>query len=368
MAKTKSANGDGTLRERKPGQWEFRVVVGYDRRGKATRKSFYGKTATAAKKAYKDWLKDSGKPQIEHVTTVGEWAEKWLETYVKGHVADGTYINYRSYTHNHVVPALGHLRFDMIKPVMIEEFFNLRAQMSRSARNHILAALRGIFRTAIDNGYAVSDPTARIRLEKKTITEPTVWTASEIKALLEHLPLVEHGDLVQLLLYTGLRRGELVALQWNDVDMEQRTIVVRRSLSRQEDGGYALKSTKSGKERVIGIADPLAQLLLQMKSNGLYVVKNPRSPMMPLSVNTFERYYKATIKNVNKLLTAKGIAPVPELSIHKCRHTYATYLIKGGAAIRQVQKLLGHSTVAVTEIYAHVDTDDLVSAVTKIAY
>ncbi len=368
MAKAKSANGDGTLRERKPGQWEFRAVVGYDRRQKAIRKSFYGKTATAAKKAYKDWLKDSGKPQVEQITTVGAWAEQWLETYVKGRVADGTYINYRSYTQNHIIPALGHLRFEAVKPVMVEEFFNLRDQMSRSARNHILAALRGIFRTAIDNGYAVTDPTARIRLEKKVVVEPTVWTASEIKVLLEHLPLVKHGELVELLLYTGLRRGELVALQWDDIDREGRALVVRRSYSRSSDGGYALKTTKSGRERVIGIGDPLARILDQLANNGLYVVSNPQSPMLPLSVNTFERYYKTALKDVNQLLTAKGIAPVPMLSIHKCRHTYATYLIKGGAAIRQVQKLLGHSTVAVTEIYAHVDTEDLVSAVTKIAY
>lgn len=367
MAKAKKANGDGTLRQRKPGQWEFRVVIGYGLDGKAIRKSFYGANGTAAKKAYKEWLKNSGKPQIEKVTTVGEWALKWLDLYVKGHVSDGHYMNQKGYVNNHIIPALGHLRFDQVKPAHIVEFFNLRSQMSRSARNTILVALRGIFDTAIDNGCAVSNPTAKYKLEKDNPKEPKVWSESEIHRLFPVLPEVEDGEIVELVLLTGLRRGELAAWQKSDINRDAKIITIQRSLSRSKDGGYKLKTTKSGKERILGINDQLASVLDRITHNGLYVIKGT-SPMLPVSVNTLTKRYTAALKRANAYLIENGQEPVPELSIHKCRHTYATYLVKGGAHLSHVQKLLGHSTVRVTEIYAHVDTDDLLGAVKKLAY
>ena len=76
----KSANGTGTMRQRAPGQWEYRVVVGCGIDGKAIRKSFYAKTKTAAREKYKEYLKNADKPRIEKISTIGEWAKSWLST------------------------------------------------------------------------------------------------------------------------------------------------------------------------------------------------------------------------------------------------------------------------------------------------
>lgn len=81
---SRKSNGDGSLRKKREGLWEYRVVVGYDNNQNPIRKSFYGKTKTEPKSKYRDWLKQAGQPQIEKVTTLGEWAAQWLEIYKKG--------------------------------------------------------------------------------------------------------------------------------------------------------------------------------------------------------------------------------------------------------------------------------------------
>lgn len=81
-----------------------------------------------------------------------------------------------------------------------------------------------------------------------------------------------------------------------------------------------------------------------------------------------ERHYKTAFAAINAKLVQQNRPEVAYLSPHKCRHTYATYLLKGGANLREVQQLLGHSTVGVTEIYTHIDTDDIKSSVAKLPY
>ena len=214
----RKANGDGSLREKKNGLWEFRVVVGYDIDQKPIRKSFYGKTKTEPKKKYNEWLKQSGQPQIEKVVTLGEWATQWLEIYKKGKVEDGTYRNYAHYVNKHIVPALGYLKFEDIRPAHVEKFMRGKSSLSASAQQHIKIALGAIFDTAIDNGFCVSNPCRKITIKKDKGKTPNVFGASDIASLLELAPSVEHGQVIELLLYTGMRIGEAAALQWRDID------------------------------------------------------------------------------------------------------------------------------------------------------
>ena len=364
----RKANGDGSLREKKNGLWEFRVVVGYDIDQKPIRKSFYGKTKTEPKKKYNEWLKQSGQPQIEKVVTLGEWATQWLEIYKKGKVEDGTYRNYAHYVNKHIVPALGYLKFEDIRSAHVEKFMRGKSSLSASAQQHIKIALGAIFDTAIDNGFCVSNPCRKITIKKDKGKTPNVFGASDIASLLELAPSVEHGQVIELLLYTGMRIGEAAALQWRDIDRKEGIITIRHAVARKEGGGYYLKPTKSGKERYIGINDKLAALLDRLPVQGLYVLPRSDSEFEFESIHMIERHYKTAFAAINAKLVQQNRPEVAYLSPHKCRHTYATYLLKGGANLREVQQLLGHSTVGVTEIYTHIDTDDIKSSVAKLPY
>lgn len=360
----RSANGDGTLRERKDGRWEYRVVVGYDEIQKPIRKSFYGKNQTEAKKKYREWLQKPEKVRIEKAATVGEWAAVWLDVYKKDKVEYGTYRNYKMYVDKHIIPSIGKLKLEDVKPAHIEKLMKKASSLSRSAQQHIKIALNGIFETAMDNHLCSTNPARKVTLKKMPKKEPEVFTASEISKILSTAPAVKDGYIVELLLYTGMRIGEAAALQWVDIDRENGIIYIRRSVARKDGGGYEVKSTKSGMERQIGITDKLSRLLGTIPRNSLYVLGTDAGTIP----NTFElsKRYMAAISAINAILGPEE--SVRELTAHKCRHTYATYLLKGGANLRQVQQLLGHSSVVVTEIYTHIDTDDVKNSVTKLPY
>ena len=148
-----------------------------------------------------------------------------------------------------------------------------------------------------------------------------------------------------------------MGLRWNDIDQKNRTITIRRVVTRVAKGEFApVETTKSDRIRVITYGDQLAAHLRAAPRTSIYVVPAVRGGYM--TPGSFRRQYD----NFFKGLTVRRLSP------HKLRHTYATYLIKGGAELRAVQTLLGHSSVKVTEIYTHVDTEDRRKATAQLAY
>ncbi|MDR1737143.1 MAG: site-specific integrase [Oscillospiraceae bacterium] len=364
MPEKKKANGDGTLRQRPGGRWEYRAVVGTDLDGKPIRKSFYASTKTEAKQAHKEYLK--AKPHsapIEKVKTVGEWAVHWLEIYKRGKVSFGTYKNYKLYVDKHIVPALGRLKLDEVRPAHIQKFYKDKSELSASARHHLHIAVAAIFETAMDNGFCTSNPAKKADwggLKKK---EVDVFSETEIKNILEFAKTHPDGHLVTLLLYTGLRMGELLALQWSDIDKENGIIKVERSVARKEGGGYIIKTTKTDKARCVAISPNLQSVLDSVPRRGLFVLTTENGNHY--LERSFARYYEKFFTDLNAAL---GDNTVRYMSPHKCRHTFATYMLKGGADLRAVQTLLGHSAISTTEIYTHVDTSDLKRNVKMLKY
>lgn len=122
-------------------------------------------------------------------------------------------------------------------------------------------------------------------------------------------------------------------------------------------GEYApVERTKNGKVRHIPYGDELAAHLKQAQKTSIYVVPAVRGGYM--TPDSFRRQYETFFADL----------PVRKLSPHKLRHTYATYLIRGGAELRAVQSILGHHSVGVTEIYTHVNVEDQRRAAGKLAY
>jgi len=355
--KTRQKNGTGTFKHRKDGTVEYRVYMGIGSDGKPWRPSFYGKTEKDALQVYKDWVKNSGNVPIEKVKTVGEWAVKWLEIYKKNNVAYSTYRNYKMYVEKYIKPLIGALRFEQVRPAHIEQLFNkLRDDMSQSARRHINIALNGIFKTAIENHFCKENPVKSMPMPQTDPEEIKVFSPEQVKLIMEKAPAHPNGIYVLLPLYTGMRIGEIAALMRTSVDFGNEQIMIRAAMTRAEAGGYEEGKTKSRKARVTPIPEELKATLQKLPTSGLYVLCGKDGA--PLTIHQYEYRYK-------KFFTDTGIE---YLSPHKCRHTYATYLLRGGADLRAVQILLGHLHVATTEIYTHVNTDDLKSNVKKLNY
>lgn len=360
MIKNERASpGDGSLRQRKDGTWEYRVSIGMDANGKRIAKSFYSKdkSGALAKKKYREWLSN----QQVGIEAVKQWAEVWLETYKKNKVAPKSYANYKLYVEHHIIPEIGDLKLDDVRPVHIEQIYLTKAGLSASALNHIKIALNGIFETAIDNRLCTTNPAKKPRPPKKTSKAPEAFTKDEVTKLLAFASTHQCGAYVEALLYTGMRIGELCALLWSDIDLENMIVSVNKAIATVDLDGekYDVKdTTKTGKPREVVLTDSGASVFKSAPKKGLYVFTGKSG-----SFCTPDEYRKRYDKVFHDLGES-----VRHLSPHKCRHTYASHFLAGGANIRAVQDQLGHARITTTEIYTHVDIDSRKENVAKLTY
>ena len=381
MFREKNPNGEGSLRQRPDGRWEFRVKV----EGRRTPLSFYSKDkdGRGAKKKYREWLKETGGEAVESVKTVEKWSRTWLEVSKKGRVAPKTYENYEYYINRFILPEIGRMKLDSVRPIHIEQIFANAAGLSHSARNEIKVCLNGIFKTARKNRLCKTNPAEDITLQRDPAKPPKVHTLDEVKAILSFAPSHKWGAYVELALYTGLRTEELCGLMWADVDLAAGILMVRRVVAEVEntdvdafmkpDKNKVVKkrrkydivdTTKSRRERTVVLNEQGLSVLKGITKTSLYVLPGPdggflRPPM-------FAHRYFAVLRDLNATFPPEQ--QVQLLSPHKARHTYASFLLEGGANIRAVQDQLGHSKLATTQIYTHVDLEARKSNVVKLAY
>ena len=185
------------------------------------------------------------------------------------------------------------------------------------------------------------NPFKRVKALRVDQKQPLFLAQKEIQAIAEQIRPHARPFLF-LALYTGMRLGEVTNLQWADIDWDRRVIhVVNRGTHH----------TKSRKERQIPIHDRLYQLLQVIPKCGLKV--------WPYTDGALSRNFKEAVRKA-------GLSE--EISFHTLRHTFASYLVELGQPIRQVQELLGHSNVTVTEIYAHLQNDSLRKAVAVLEF
>ena len=364
----RKSNGDGSLRQRPDGTWEYRVVTGLNADGKPIRKSFYSKDKSGreAKRKYRDFL--AGKE--EHAAawskhTVQTWGRIWLESYKLGKVAPRSYRNYELYLESHIIPLLGHEQLTEVKPVDIERLYAAKVDLSNSAKNYIRITLNGIFDAAIENNLCPTNPAKKVKFAKRPTKLPEVFTMNELALLLPYCKEHPDGIFVEALLYTGLRIGELCALMWCDVDLEDGSLLVCRSVSISSEKGskYEVKeTTKTGHDRRVFLTPAGIECFRRIPKRGLYVFSGTRQPFC--SPDIYRRHYDKVFKDYN----AEHKTPIRILSPHKCRHTFATALLDSGANIRAVQDLLGHARITTTEIYTHVDSEAMKSNVQKLKY
>lgn len=371
----KNSPGDGSLRQRPDGRWEYRVVIGMDADMKVIRKSFYSKdrSGAGAKKAYREWLANK-EDAIRHRKTVKVWAEEWLKTYKEGKVSPGSYYNYKLYVNQYIVPELGDKLLNDVRPVDIETIYLRNRHLSATALNYIRISLNGIFDSGVKNKLCLQNPASEIRPPKKDKPLPVSFSRDDIAYLIPFCAEYHTGYYVEALLYTGLRIGELCALTWGDVDLKAGVINVSKNVAVSGSPGrkYAVKeSTKTGKSRQVALTQDGIQVFHRIPKCGIYVFPGRDTPFC--TPDSYRRRYESVFRALNNELRTEhrgpGDAPqVPMLSPHKCRHTYASFLLDGGANIRAVQDQLGHARITTTEIYTHVDIESRKRNVQKLRY
>lgn len=355
--------------------YEVKVKVP-DEHGNIVRKSFYSRIskADAMEQANKYRIKMAvGKFEDKHIG-FSEYADHWLETCKENSVSETTYCyTYRNSVENHLKKYFGKYTLGNIKLDDVQKFFNANKSYSNSLLQKLRITLNAIFERAVDEQIINRNPCRGLIMPKSTKASATksAYNPEEARKLVDFAKAQKDGYSIALLLKTGLRRGELLALRWEDVDLENKVINVRQSL--KEANGLILVGPPKSKTsiRQIPIDDETVEILQSIprevirykgkgKNRTSYKVKNEY--VVPDAKGHYMRPQNWQRRIYDKIMSEFVVQnpDIKKLNAHELRHTYGTLLYKSGTDIYTISKLMGHANVLITtKIYVHDDLDTI---------
>jgi integrase len=298
----------------------------------------------------------------EHVdpsrVTLAEWLALWIAS-TKAEVSPKTHERYAEIVRCYLTPALGHHRLQRLTATDIQRGYNgFTRSPSPRTRRHIHRILKSALARAVEQQALPRNPADALKRLPKVEAKPiAVLTVEQSTQLLRAIKHTTTYWPVLIALATGMRRGEILALRWKNVDLDQGVVRVVGSLEQTRAGGIRFKTTKTDKARAVTLpkfaveelrrwkreqAEGLLALGIRQKPDTLVCARQDGEPKQPGSL-THEFTYLV------------GRTELPRVRFHNLRHSHATQLLASGVHPKIVQERLGHSTITVTmDLYSHV--------------
>jgi integrase len=362
----KRANSEGSIYRRKSdGKWVASITL-----DDGKRKVFYGKT----QKEVKDKLakvrseQEQGTLITAPEQTVAQFLNDWLENTQKESVRARTYERYEEIIRLHIVPVLGRHQLQKLTAQHLQAFYTRKRKEGLSPTT--ITVFHSVLHKALDcavkwslvprNVCELVSPPRRARFEVQTLT------AEQIQKLLETARGHSMEALFCLALATGMRRGELMALKWQDIDFATNTLQIRRTLSRipsklsaEKGKGFEETEPKTKQSRRSVVIAPFAVEALKHHRVRQLEAKLKAGPawqehdyVFCTSVGTHLNPTRDILDQLKILLKQAGL---PDMRFHDLRHSSATLLLSAGIHPKVVQEILGHSQISMTmDIYSHV--------------
>ena len=374
----KRANGEGTIYERPDGRWCAQIMV-TSPDGRRRRKTLYGKTQSEVVRMKRECerLTDRGVPQSTHrAPTIAEYGTTWIAGPLRrsvqmGHLQPSTRDSYASLWRLHIEPSLGHLRLDQVTPThinawlasKIDEVSAYGKSLSPRTVQYCHSVLRRALNDALRDELVSRNAAALVRPPRVEPPARTPLTVEEAEVVLRHTKEDEKYVLWLTLIALGLRVGEALALRWDDVDTENRTIHVHRSVRRQRDEPDALTGrhrthlesrdrTKTGVKGSAHLAVPpfvmdalSAHRRAQAQQRLAAIRWDDQELVFASSVGTLQdarnvlRQWKATCSRA-------GIER--NVRVKDLRHSTASFLHRRGVDIKTIQTILRHTRLSTT--------------------
>ena len=274
-----------------------------------------------------------------------KFSSHWLETHSKAKNKSSTYRANFLRLKKHLVPFFGDKFLDGITPLLIDQFIGeKKSEISPATINRCLSLLSKILNDAVRWGYLRENPSKLVSKLDEPEQGFSYLKAEQVKSLLENATPVSK-PILMFALYTGMRKGEILALRWEHIDCNQRIITVEETTE---------GSTKSKKVRYVPINPNLLVELRKwkLKSRSEYVFPGPDGNM--------RKDFRDALENALKR------AGLPRIRVHDLRHTFAANFMMSGGNILSLQKILGHSTLQMTMRYAHLAPELLHKEMEKI--
>lgn len=340
------------------GKEYYRVRAKIEVNGKTITKAFLG-----------DGKKDAEKKRDEYIAGLSQNAsfnsadlfdnlfKEWFDTVHRPAIAESTYFNYSNYYNKHIKGSdLAKMRLCDVKTIHIQKLYN--SLPSKSPLHFVDLLLKIFLKYLYDNDVLQKDLLRGIKLPKfdKIKTFDNFLMTDELAKLKvlgydpDYFPFL-------FLVYTGLRRGELAALMWSDVDLKNKLITINKNYSMVALNTYVLSPTKGREIRKVPIPDTLIPYIEKHRGNVRMLSDEPFIKDKLGLYRPPHRFYNAWMFLRKKVTDRK-------VSVHGLRHTYCTLLCTRGVPMKTASELMGHkNTKMVDEIYSHVQIEDKYKAV-----
>ena len=347
MAKRR-ANGEGSIRRRKDGRWEASIMDGVRDNGKPKIKCFYGKTQKEALEKLKAWdrLYKSGL-QVESNINFQKWSDIWFEHH-KDNITPTTQESYR-YTLKVLQQYFGSRELISIKAFDIETF--LKTLRNEGKSDSYLTGCRGmlyqIFKKAEANDLVLKNPVQFAEKMRRTAPKnrKEAFTTEEVKLLMQQLSEDRVGISIRLMLGTGTRTQELLALQPKHIAADGSKIIIQQAVSSVK-GTVVVGTPKSfDSYRCIPVPSSLRKYATMLRDTEDDYVWEAGKKGQPCNPSHFRDQFKKAITSIEGVRT---------LTPHSCRHTYVSQMQALGVDISTIQSIVGHADTEMTQHYLHV--------------
>jgi integrase len=358
----------GSMRQRSPGSWELAFDMGTDANGKRRQKfvTFRGGKREAQAELNRILADLQSGAYVEPAKeTVAQFLERWLRDYAKSSVTAKTLEGYENIARLHLAPVIGYHPLSKLAPVHIQEYYSRALEggrrgggsLSASSVLHHHRVLREALQWGVKLQLLARNPADAVEPPRPERKEMRALDADDTRKLLEAVSGSRLYTPILLAVTTGMRRGEILALRWADVDLVAATATVCQSLQ-QVRGELTLKQPKTARSRRVVSLPALAvdalirhkarqaetRLLLGPDYRNLDLV-NANPDGTPMSPGAFTHAF---------ILLAKK-AGLPGLRFHDLRHGHASQLGRMNVPVKVISERLGHSSVAITlDLYSHV--------------
>lgn len=364
----KRSNGEGTIYKRKDGRW---CAAYYDE--KYNRHYVYGKTQAEVKQKLKK-KRDEKPDEVQQSITFQEWIEEFLVSYKRNEIKITTYEGYMRIYRKHIKDSqLGKTALNQVTTEILQRYYNDKLNDGYNSKTvHSIGIVAGAaLNHAVKLKMLSENPNRYTSIPKKKKYEASVLSTEEVRRIVNEAKDEEVYPIIVTTVYTGMRKGEAMALKWENVDFQKRRIYIKNSLCKidgdqtDEKGHrharYEILEPKTKESiRMVPMMDEVYEALMLQKERQEMDKKRYREIYLDqglvftdscgnfLPQRQFMDQYHAFLRKYE----------ITDIRFHDLRHTFATLLIEADVSMKVVQELLGHSTITTSmDIYTHVSDE-----------
>lgn len=371
----KRKQGEGTLRKRADGRWEARVVIGYDDKGLPITKNVTamekGKCLEKLEKLKEQCgVKLTGKVKAD--MAFGDWMDFWYQQYEKQRVRPTTQVHYENLIYNHVITDIGKIPLNKLTQNDLLQFYGRLKLNGRKIRVEIYgkglsdrmvrcchAVCRKGLEKAVGEGLIRVNSAIGCKLPPKKAREMQVLTKEEIQRFIIQAKADGYFELFILELCTGMRRGEILALQWDDLNMQTGELHISRQATTVH-GNIQITTPKTKSSiRTIILPPDIVNILAEYKKkvNSRWMFPSPLKEDAPRHPSAVRKVLERTLER----------AECKHIRFHDLRHTFATTALANGMDVKTLSAIIGHiSSETTLNIYTHITDNMQRSAANKI--